>query len=50
MGGPLVFVAANRTLRMVSRVLYSFDDSCLVCLIFFGQLLHTLIGSFDVWC
>ena len=49
MGGPLVVVTANRTLRMVSRVLDSFDDFCLVCLIIFGQFLHTLIGSFGVW-
>jgi hypothetical protein len=50
MGGPPVFVAAHRTLRMVSRVLDSIDDSCLICLIVFGKFLHTLIGSFGVWC
>ena len=49
MGGSLVFVTANRTLRMVSRALDSFDDPCLVGLIVFGKFLHTLIGSFGVW-
>jgi hypothetical protein len=49
MSRPLVFVAAYWTLRMVSCVLDSLNYSCLVCLIFFGKLLHTLIGSFAVW-
>jgi hypothetical protein len=48
MGRPLVFVTANWTLWMISRILDSLDDLCLVGLIVFGKFLHTLIGSFGV--
>ncbi len=49
MGGALVFVAADRTLRMIGSILDSRDDSCLEGLIVLGQFLDTLIGSFAVW-
>ena len=48
MSRPLVFVAGDRTFRMISCILDTLDDLCLVCLIVFGQLSHTLIGRFAV--
>jgi hypothetical protein len=45
MGGPLIFMAANRSPRMILGILDSFEDACFECLIVFRQFLHTLIGS-----
>jgi hypothetical protein len=48
-GGPVVFMAADRALRMIPSALNPIDDRRLEWLIIFNQFFYALVSSLSIW-